>query len=77
MSDLTIHLQTDQPTFDPAFLETLNHLAEQYGVRVESDIDSVRMIQEDREWLDRRDEERVAQSKGLRKDWSHLDRMKG
>ncbi len=79
MAEKTILIETDHANFDPAFLENLNHLAEKYDVRIKSKVefDSVQMIRDDREFLDRRDEERAARGKGLRKDWSHLDRMKG
>jgi hypothetical protein len=73
-----IHIHTDKPTIDPAFYENLEQLAEQFGlvIKREYQTDSVQLIQEDREWLDQREEERTAHTKGLQKDLSHLDLMR-
>jgi signal recognition particle GTPase len=79
MAEKTLLIETDKAKFDPAFLEILNNLAKQYGVRVKSDSensDSVQIVREGRDWLDQRDAERAARSKGLRSDLSHLDRMR-
>ncbi len=82
MNEITIRLHTEKPKIDPDFFDNLNNLAEQYGLQVKestqnTEYDSVQMIREDREWLDQREEERVAHSQGARDDLSHLDRMKG
>lgn len=71
MTVVTVHFQTDQAEIDAGFFDHLNHLAQQYGVHVKSEIDvvdSAQIVREDREWLDQRDEERAAMSKGLQND---------
>ena len=77
MPEITLRLQTDQTDFDSDFFDNLYDLAKQYGIRIKNEvhIGSVQMIREDRAWLDQRDEERMAQSRGLQKDLFHLDQM--
>jgi len=79
MAERTILIETDKAYFDPAFLENLNNLAEQFGVRVKDELeptDSASIIRADRDERDRRDAQRASVSGGLRKDLSHLDRFR-
>jgi hypothetical protein len=79
VTEIIIHFQTDQPEIESGFFDNLYTLANQYGIRVKRDCpsDSGIMIQEDRNMLEQRTDERVSQSKGLQKDLSHLKRLKG
>ncbi len=79
MTEITVRFLTDQHRIDPSFYESLHSLAQQYGMNVEEEpnADSVRFVREGRDWLDRRDMERAIHSHGLRKDFSHLDKVKG
>lgn len=80
MTEITLHIQTDQSNIDPAFFDNLYLLAKQYGLHVEDGMapdDSTRIVREGRDWLDRRDAERAAASIGVQQDLSFLDRMRG
>lgn len=79
MTKMTVQFQTDQPEIDSGFLEHLNQLAKQYGIKIKNNQKQsiIAMIHEDREWLERREDERMKNMGGLRKDLSHLDQIRG